>query len=280
MRDPGLSKAIAVAGGVGALARALGISQPSVSGWSRIPAERVAAVEAATGISRTELRPDLFATLSARPRTFMRDDALGAMTDQTMAVDPIDAARAEHYLLLAALTTRPPTAELLSQLAQLKGDASPLGMAILRVADAAARTTEIKAGEEFFNLFVGVGRGELVPFGSYYLTGFLYDRPLARLREDLAKLGIVRAEGVNEPEDSIGAVCEVMAGLIRGDFGSDAAEAGTALDAEFFTRHVKPWASRFFADLQLAEAADFYRAVGMLGTTWLEIETAAYELPE
>lgn len=280
MRDPGLSKAIAVAGGVGALARALGISQPSVSGWSRIPAERVAAVEAATGISRTELRPDLFATLSARPRTFMRDDALGAMTDETMAVDPIDAARAEHYLLLAALTTRPPTSELLAQLASLRGDASPLGMAILRVADAAARTTETKAGEEFFNLFIGVGRGELVPFASYYLTGFLYDRPLARLREDLSKLGIVRAEGVHEPEDSIGAVCEVMAGLIRGDFGSDADGAEGAPDAEFFARHVKPWASRFFADLQLAEAADFYRAVGMLGTTWLEIETAAYELPE
>lgn len=280
MRDLGLSKAIAVAGGVGALARALSISQPSVSGWSRVPAERVAAVEAATGVSRAELRPDLFASLPPRSRTFTRDDALGAMTDETMAVDPIDAARAEHYLLLAALTTRPPTAELLAQIASLKGDASPLGMAILHVAEAAARTTETKAGEEFFNLFVGVGRGELVPFASYYLTGFLYDRPLARLREDLGRLGIVRAEGVHEPEDSIGAVCEVMAGLLRGEFGAGTRAGEAAPDAEFFARHVEPWASRFFADLQLAEAADFYRAIGMLGTTWIEIESAAYELPE
>lgn len=280
MRDPGLTRAIAAAGGVGALARALGISQPSVSAWTRVPADRLTAVEAMTGVPRVELRPDLFVDLYRPPRTFMRDDALGAMTDETMAVDPIDAARAEHYLLLAALTTRPPTSELLTQLAQLKGDASPLGLAILRVADAAARTTETKAGEEFFNLFVGVGRGELVPFGSYYLTGFLYDRPLARLREDLSKLGIVRAEGVHEPEDSIGAVCEVMAGLVRGDFAGAETDGAETADAAFFERHVKPWAPRFFADLQLAEAADFYRAVGMLGTTWIEIETAAYELPE
>ena len=60
MRDEGLDEAIRVAGGVGALARKIGISQPSVSNWARIPAERVLSVEAATGVSRTILRPDLY----------------------------------------------------------------------------------------------------------------------------------------------------------------------------------------------------------------------------
>src|SRR5664279_5545148 len=107
MRDPGLNEAIRAAGGVSELARQLGISQPSVSNWNRVPAERVAAVETLTGVNRMVLRPDLFGE-----------------NHMTVEVDEIDAARAQEYALLSALLVRAPNAELLKRLSNLRGDAS------------------------------------------------------------------------------------------------------------------------------------------------------------
>ena len=127
---------------------------------------------------------------------------------------------------------------------------------------------------EFFNLFIGVGRGELLPYGSYYLTGFLNERPLARLREDLHALGIERAEGQVEPEDHAAILCEIMAGLADGQFAATA-----ELQQQFFEKHLAPWIGRFFADLERAEAANFYRHVGTIGRLFMEIETEAFALP-
>src|SRR4029453_14793660 len=123
MRDVGLDEAIRVAGGVGALARKIGISQPSVSNWSRVPAERVLSVEAATGVSRAILRPDLF---TKHP---------GPAGD----IDEVDAARAQEYALLSVLLARAPDAGLLERLGTLCGDASALGRAHVALAEAAAR---------------------------------------------------------------------------------------------------------------------------------------------
>ena len=254
MRDEGLTLAIEAAGGVAALARGLSIAQPSVSGWKRVPPDRVLAIENLTGISRERLRPDLY----------------GAAT--RLGLDALDVERGRHYLLLAALLRRPPDAPLMNAVASLAGDASPLGMARIRIAEAAKSSSDVAAGAEYFNLFVGVGRGELVPFGSYYQTGFLHERPLARVREDLARLGVERAEGVFEPEDHIATMLETMAGLLLGEFEAPAGE-----DRAFFERHLKPWAARFFADLALAKTATFYRAVGELGGLWIDIETEAFE---
>ena len=189
-------------------------------------------------------------------------------------VDPTDVARAQEYLLLATLLTRAPLAPLLRQIGALKGDASPLGMAHLALADAARASTEHEAGNEYVRLFIGVGRGEILPYASYYLTGFLHERPLARLREDLVRLGIERSEKVFEPEDHLGSLFEIMAGLINGSFGN----AATDSDA-FFARHIQPWAGRLLADIAVSPTAKFYRSVGALGLTWLEIETEAMRLP-
>lgn len=256
MRDPGLDQAIRAAGGVTELARKLGIAQPSVSNWQRIPADRVRAVEAATGIDRAILRPDLFRETDAVP------------------LDEVEAARAEEYGLLATLLARAPGDEFLERLARLRSDASPLGVAHAALAEAAARAGAERLQREYFDLFIGLGRGELLPYGSYYLTGFLHERPLARLREDLASLGIARAEGECEPEDHAAILCEIMAGLVGGRF---AAPPGS--DRQIFERHLKPWIGRFFADLEQAEAADFYRAVGALGRVFVAIETEAFALP-
>ncbi|WP_372618964.1 molecular chaperone [Falsiroseomonas sp.] len=193
---------------------------------------------------------------------------------ETHSNDPMDAERARLFALLGRLMGGAPDAPLLARLKLLRGGAGELGEAYAALGAAAAATTPEAADREYFNLFIGVGRGELLPFASYYLTGFLHERPLAELRGDLARLGIERAEGVAEPEDHIAFLCETYAGLIAGAFAADPAEA-----APFFTRHIRPWAARLFADLEAAEAATFYRAVGRLGRTAMEIEAAAADLP-
>ena len=258
MRDLGLDEAIRVAGGVGALARKIGISQPSVSNWSRIPAERVVTVEAATGLSRGVLRPDLYA------------EHPGLAGD----IDEVDAARAQEYALLSVLLARAPDAGLLERLGTLRGDASPLGLAHAALAEAAHRGNVERIEREYFDLFIGLGRGELLPYGSYYLTGFLHERPLARLRADLGKLGIERATGQAEPEDHAAILCEIMAGIVSRRFPTPAGS-----DRELFEKYVAPWMGRFFADLERAEAADFYRRIGTLGRVFMEIETDAFALP-
>ena len=253
MRDPGLSEALRVAGGVSELARQIGISQPSVSNWIRVPAERVVSVETATGVDRAVLRPDLYGSAE---------------------VDDVDTARAQEYALLAALLMRAPDASLLSKLSALRGDASPLGLAHAALAEAAERTTVEKIEREYFELFIGLGRGELMPYGSYYLTGFLHERPLARLREDLSRIGIVRAEGIVEPEDHVGILCEIMSGL-----ASRRLPAPSGSDRLIFEKHMAPWIGRFFTDMENAAAADFYRRLGTLGRVYIEIETEAFDMP-
>jgi TorA maturation chaperone TorD len=254
MRDPGLSEAIRAAGGVSELARQIGISQPSVSNWIRVPAERVVSVETATGVDRAVLRPDLY------------DAKAGD-------IDDVDVARAGEYALLATLLARAPDAAFLSKLAALRSDASPLGLAHAALAEAAERTTAEKVEREYFNLFIGLGRGELMPYGSYYLTGFLLERPLARLREDLARIGIARAEGIAEPEDHAGILCEIMSGLV-----SRRLPAPPDSDRLIFEKHMAPWIGRLFSDLESAAAADFYRRLGTLGRVFIEIETEAFDM--
>jgi TorA maturation chaperone TorD len=258
MRDAGLDEAIRVAGGVGALARKIGISQPSVSNWSHVPAERVLSVEAVTGVSRVVLRPDLYAE-----------------QNPVSDLDEVDAARAQEYALLSALLSRAPNQELLDRLATLRGDATPLGLAHAALGEAASRTDADLVEREYFNLFIGLGRGELLPYGSFYLTGFLHERPLSRLRESLAQLGIERAAGEAEPEDHAAILCEIMAGLISGRF-----PAPKGADRQLFEQHLAPWIGRFFADLERADTGDFYRHVGSLGRALIEIETEAFALPD
>src|SRR5262249_41666178 len=149
-------------------------------------------------------------------------------------------ARAQEYALLAALLARAPDGELLRRLARLQVDASPLGLAHAALARAAADATAEQVGREYFELFIGLGRGELLPYGSYYLTGFLHERPLARLRGDLAALGIARQEGNAEPEDHAAILCEIMSGIAGGQF-----EASREAERQLFEKHLRPWIGRF-----------------------------------
>ncbi|WP_205574624.1 TorD/DmsD family molecular chaperone [Indioceanicola profundi] len=188
-------------------------------------------------------------------------------------LDDADVMRAQFWSLLGALLTRPPSQELLDRVAGLGGDRTPLGNALRTLAARAVETDERRAEREYHGLFIGVARGELLPYASYYITGFLNEKPLARLRQDMAALGIERAAGNKDPEDHIGSLCEMMAGLIAGEFATDLAH-----QRAFFDRHIAPWAGRFFADLEKAENALLYQPVGTAGRLFMGIEAEGFAL--
>jgi len=183
--------------------------------------------------------------------------------------------RANLYDLLSALLARPPSRGLLDQVARLEGDATPLGQGIGALARVARATTEKAAEREFNALFIGLTRGELLPYASYYMTGFLHEKPLAVLRRDMGRLGMSRADNVYEPEDNIASLCAMMAGLIRGRFGEP---ADLATQKDFFSAHVAPWAGHFFTDLEGAKASVLYAPVGAVGRVFMEIEREAFRM--
>jgi TorA maturation chaperone TorD len=189
-------------------------------------------------------------------------------------IDEVDALRAQQYRFLARLLGDAPDSGALAALAGIEGDRTEFGQALATLAKVAAATAPAEASREFDELFVGVGRGELVPYASFYRTGFLNGRPLAELRADLAALGIARAPDNPDPEDHIAALCDVMAGLIDGSLGA----AGLNAQRRFFDRHLAPWAEQFFTDLERARASRLYAPVGTLGRLFMTIETTGFEM--
>jgi TorA maturation chaperone TorD len=186
-----------------------------------------------------------------------------------------DVLRANLYDLLGALLASPPDRPLIDRVAALSGDDSTLGKAVTALARVAKATAERAVEREFNKLFIGVGRGELLPYASYYMTGFLNEKPLAALRNDMARRGIERAPGVHDPEDSIASLCEMMAGQILGRFG---APEPLSAQKDFFAAHISPWARHFFADLEAAKGSVFYAPVGAIGRAFLEIEREAFRM--
>lgn len=186
-----------------------------------------------------------------------------------------DALRVQFYRLIAYYLTAPPSQAGLQLAAGLSAsNDTPLGESATALAEAAESTTAELEADVYQVLFVGIGRGVFVPFGSYYLTGFLHEKPLARLRADMAARGIARSEDVSDPEDHIASVLEMMAGLIGGDFGACPLE----LQRSFFEQHVGSWAAHFFRDLSVDETSSFYAALGALGLRFIEVEERAFRL--
>ena len=194
---------------------------------------------------------------------------------QDAAIAEEDVLRADLYDLLAALLANPPERDLIDRVAKLDGDEGELGRAIRALVRVAKAATESSAEREFNNLFIGVARGELLPYASYYMTGFLNEKPLAGLRNDMARHGIERAPNVFEPEDNIASLCDMMAGLILGRFGEPETLAG---QKDFFSAHIAPWAGHFFADLEAAKGSLLYAPVGAIGRAFMEIEREAFRM--
>lgn len=192
-----------------------------------------------------------------------------------IAIDAEDRLRADLYNFLGLLLARPADQPLLDQTAALTGDNSRIGQAISGLARV-AKASKLKAVEREFNaLFIGLGRGELLPYASYYLTGFLNEKPLAKLRQDMAALSVTRSDNVFEPEDSMASLMETMGGLIVGRFARPA-----TLDRQrtFFNNHIAPWATHFYTDLEGAKNSVLYASVGAVGREFMAIEREAFRL--
>ena len=186
-----------------------------------------------------------------------------------------DLLRARLYGLLSGLLSKAPDKKELGSLAQLSGDDTLLGKAISALSRVAAKSQPSSVEDEFDQLFIGVGRGELLPYASYYLTGFLHEKPLAKLRNDMAALGASKSEDVSEPEDHAASVLEIMAGLIDGRFGNP---LPIEQQKEFYDTHVASWMKVFFQDLAGASSSVLYATVAEVGLRFLDIESAAFEM--
>lgn len=209
-------------------------------------------------------------TMTPPPRQPTPDDTCAAAAEQ--------AYRSGAYRLLAALLRSAPDDTTLRHTAGLNRHAagehrdSDLPVALTALARAACNTTADNLANEYHRLFIGLGRGELVPYGAWYQTGFLMERPLGVLRDDLAALGFERATDVKEPEDHVAALFEVMALLI-----TDGANDRTQWT--FFERHLAPWIDRFFTDLAHAQGAVFYQTVAHVGQAFMTIERRYLTMP-
>ncbi|WP_050603610.1 molecular chaperone [Ruegeria sp. 6PALISEP08] len=198
-----------------------------------------------------------------------------ASNAQNMDISAEDRLRADFYNFLGLLLAGPPDQLLLGQMAGLSGDDTDLGQAIQAMARVAKVTKPAAAEREFNALFIGLGRGELLPYASFYLTGFLNEKPLAQLRNDMAVRGITRAQNVFEPEDNIASLMEMMAGMIVGRFG---ATASLEDQKAFWNKHIGPWAAHFYSDLEAAETSVLYASVGTAGRVFMEIEREAFRM--
>lgn len=174
-------------------------------------------------------------------------------------------ARAGVYTLLGALLAAPCTQEVRNFLTTIDAGDTTLPWQQLQTEITNADMQEL--AHEYHALFIGLGRGELLPYGSVYLTGFLQEKPLADLRQDLTRLGLETTEETHEPEDHAGALCEVM-GLMAGaptDYSHETQKI-------FFTQHIGSWMTEFFEDLVKARDSGFYQVVGEFGKTFIALE--------
>lgn len=190
-------------------------------------------------------------------------------------------ARAEVYGLLSQLYYAPPAPQLVDALRVAVTEAPAAGAFLeepWREVVALARAMDDEAvAAEYDALFGGVGKPEVYLFGSYYLSGFLNDRPVARLRADLAALGLQPQASVSETEDHIAYLCEVMRYLIAGD---DVAVANLARQREFFNVHIQPWVNTLCEAIARHPRSRFYRALAGFTQAFTSVEAQGFDLLE
>jgi len=186
-----------------------------------------------------------------------------------------DQLRADMYSFLANLLRAEPSAELVNQLTKLESDESPIGKSIKTLSKLASSLDLPTIRDEYVRIFIGVGRGEILPFASYYLTGFLKDKPLAKLRNDMKEIGIELAENVKEPEDHIASLFDMMSGLILGKFSK---KFSIGEQKEFFNKHLASWVDLLMRDIESSRIAVFYSPIGTIGREFMEIERSSFSM--
>ena len=202
------------------------------------------------------------------------DKDFSANQEKASFINDDDQARADTYSILASLLSQSPHQDLIDYLLHIdlgvdvdaQSEMGDMARAWQQLKEAANKYNLSQLDDEYHNLFIGLGRGQVVPYGSWHMTGFLMDKPLSELRDDLAQLGIAVSSSTKDPEDHIAALCESMSILI------------TAQDIEgyqqrrFYIRHLQPWADKFFKSLEAASSAKFYKSVSLLGQRFVELE--------
>ena len=195
--------------------------------------------------------------------------------EQPLEIDSVDAHRAQEYSLLAMLLSRSPDAATLDRIAKLRGDATPLGLAHLALAQAAGQRECGRDRDASTSPFSsGLDAASCFPTDHTISPAFSTNGRWRDCAKTFARYGIERTEGQVEPEDHAATLCEIMAGMASGQF-----PVPDTMQRRFFEKHLASWIGRFFVDLERAEAAEFYRQVGSLGRLFLETETEAFMLP-
>jgi TorA maturation chaperone TorD len=192
--------------------------------------------------------------------------------------DSEELARAELYGLLARLWLAPPDAELLAQFEVAVTQAPQPGASLeapwQALVGAMRATTPQSAAEEFDALFLGVGKPEVFLFGSFYLTGFLNEKPLAQLRTDLAALGLAPGDQ-SQTEDHVAALFEVMRYLIAGD---DLAVCNLEAQRRMFRAHLQPWVEKLCDTLEAHPRAQLYRVLAGFTRAFMQVEIQGFDL--
>lgn len=190
-----------------------------------------------------------------------------------------ESARSELYGLLALLYYAPPAAELLAQLRVATTEAPAAGAFLeepWRVLVGQAREMTNEAIQsEYEALFGGIGKPEVYLYGSHFLSGFLNEKPLARLRTELAQLGLARDERMSETEDHLAYLCEVMRYLIAGE---DVTVANLTRQQAFFSTHMQPWVMLLCDELQKHPKARFYAALAELTRAYMGVEAQGFDM--
>ena len=196
----------------------------------------------------------------------------------TSFVNDEDQARADTYSILSSLLSHTPNQDLIDYLLHIEsdeaGEPGVLGQAWLDLKQAASSVVHSDLDDEYHDLFIGLGRGQVIPYGSWHMTGFLMDKPLSDLRDDLKKLGIEANPEQKDPEDHMAALFETMSILIT------AKDVQGYQQRRFYMRHILPWAVKFFTELEQASSAKFYKSVSQLGQRFIELENQYLNIQE
>jgi TorA maturation chaperone TorD len=187
-----------------------------------------------------------------------------------------ETARADLYGLLASLYYAPPSEAMLDALVSSRNQGEGvLGGVWTALVEAATEVNAEQVREEYEKLFVGVGKPEVMLYGSYYLSGFLMEKPLAALRTDLANMGLQRVPSVNESEDHIASLCEVMRYLIA---SNDILQANIPAQKKFFGTHMQAWVLNLCDAIKAHPAAQFYASLADVSKVFFEVEMQAFDM--
>jgi TorA maturation chaperone TorD len=192
------------------------------------------------------------------------------------SIEPEDQARADFYALLASLFYRAPDARLLQAIAIAEPPSGVLASAWQKLADASNVVPEDAVHEEYDAVFVGVGKPPVMLYGSFYMAGFMMEKPLAALRQNLGELGFARADSVREPEDHLAAICDVMRAMILGDLENKPQSVET--QKVFFLTHVKPWVFACADAISAYHQSNYYRHVAGFAKQFFQVELEAFEI--